>query len=103
MGDQKEHWGPWITHDGRGIPVPVGTIVHVVGHRGSESVARCEIREEDVPRDLTTAWHWATWGQENIRRHERVVRYRVRKPRGLVMLEGLLEALDQPEACGVAP
>ena len=87
-----DEWGPWIEHDGLGCPV-TGCLVQVelddepdflipmvtmIGPRALEYIPRAG--------DLNHSWFWRdgwVW----------VMRYRVRKPRGLTVLEGLLENL----------
>jgi hypothetical protein len=88
MSDNDE-WGPWIDHDGRGCPVPRGTWVEgedVCGHI-EQWAAMMHKKPLGLPGD---AWSW------RFRRRVRlddIIRYRIRKPRGLTILEGLLENL----------
>ena len=91
-----EEWGPWIEHDGKGCPcvgnyarwqfddlvdVPVG--FRDVGGR--------------IVVDGITVEGWARSGEGWlwIDGYCRVIRYRIRKPRGLVLLEELLENLPE--------
>lgn len=96
MTRQDTEWGPWIEHDGKGIPVPVGVVVHAVGSLGTDIIEVSRFSNSDVPLGATTAWHWALWEPHLFEEHEYVIRYRIRKPRGLIILEGILEALDTP-------
>ena len=77
----EEQWGPWIEHDGRGCPC-IGEYVQGVGDCGG--VIEAEVKF-DGP-----AWHWSNAGIFEV-----VIRYRIRKPRGIVVLESLLA--DLPE------
>lgn len=85
-----DDWGPWIEHDGGGCPVPVGTWVEVVG----VGVNGRLVQDQDWAEVYET-WDWtrfgvvdddgATWGK--------IINYRVRKPRGLTILESVLSDL----------
>ena len=85
-------WGPWIEHDGKGCPVK-GSFVRVVYSNGSqrEFVAWSNIRIPGKPDTdpETSAWAWVT------PRPSKIIRYRIRKPRGLVILESLLADLPK--------
>lgn len=93
----SEEWGPWIEHDGKGCPC-VGQYVHIVferelsgrtggGGRGSIAGPREWIGITNPP-DGRGSWDWRTV-------YNRVIHYRIRKPRGLTILEGLLENLPE--------
>ncbi|WP_243612946.1 hypothetical protein [Shimia aestuarii] len=97
MVARDEEWGPWIEHDGRGIPVPVGTVVNVLGSHGSDIMDIIRDTNADIPSGATTAWHWSFWPAIYLRKYEHVTRYRIRKPRGMQILEGLLEQIDAPK------
>ena len=89
-----DEWGPWVEHDGRGCPPSlVGHLVGVQfltpGGGSREHVGR--VSQVDVDRG--GAWDWSlfgmpagppgfVWGK--------VIRYRIRKPRGMVVLEQIL-------------
>lgn len=82
----SEEWGPWIEHDGSGVPVPRGTVCHVVWLDGDEAVE---------PIGGSRCWKWSSydrkgWSDET---YVPIIRYRIRKPLGLTILEGLLENL----------
>ncbi len=90
-------WGPWIEHDGKGCPVPVGTkgdaelrcgrIVPFCAGMGS---TRGGPYKPSKFRG-TSAWEWG--GKPANHFGEEVIRYRVRKPRGLTILENLIADL----------
>ena len=79
-------WGPWTLHDGMGCPCR-GMFVRVERRNGEvrEAIATGEYNESG------SAWDWASvsdkWQPFCI------IRYRIRKPRGLTILENLLENL----------
>lgn len=87
-----EEWGPWIEHDGRGCPC-VGEMVHVV------------VRSEDGRDPKSGGWKGAytelnPWEAIGVAENggswcwnhgwHPVDRYRIRKPKGLKILEELL-------------
>ena len=81
-------WGPWIEHDGMGCPVPQGTIVETTfedrfGYRAT-IIAR-------VTGGERSSWDWQFYPE-----FKRILRYRKKKPKGLEILEEMLESLDDP-------
>lgn len=84
-------WGPWVEHDGRGCPLPVGTMIEAV----YEWRVGCFCTEvHPVPRS-TPSWDWRNWGRPYSATDPRLVmalrRYRIRKPRALLDLIRLAE------------
>lgn len=91
-----EEWGPWIGHDGKGCPC-VGEYVHVVilSIQGVDPVSggwsgpykeinpweAVGVAEEDA------AWRWESGWHP-------VDRYRIRKPKGMSVLEGILKDVE---------
>ena len=90
----KDEWGPWIKHDGKGCPcvggyvqveldsVPTGFNVHAI------IIAPKLI--EMIPQKTWRlgSWFWrygCSW----------VIRYRIRRPRGMEVLDAILA--DLPE------
>ena len=88
-GDMSEQWGPWIEHDGCGCPVPNGTVVHVVYESGQEIIA--SVSANGRP-DCLNPWVWVL-GYQNI------IRYRIRKPRGMIILESILRGVEDCPSC----
>ena len=98
-----DEWGPWIEHDGAGICLPDGSVMQIeIGGpglvpRGSESVS---------PNYPGFYWRWKRvktgWFSSVMRRvcddpaYAPIIRYRIRKPRGMIVLEALLA--DLPES-----
>lgn len=78
-------WGPWIEHDGKGCPC-LGQYVHAVHDTGYEFMGIAGSQGSRRAR----SWVWPS-----VPRFTRVLRYRIRKPRGLTILEGLLENLPE--------
>lgn len=84
-----EQWGPWIEHDGKGCPC-VGMWVQC------EVESRVTLLNVDATvlgdrlleyrplvGGLHRSWHWKPG-------FNAILRYRIRKPKGLTMLESIL-------------
>lgn len=88
----SEEWGPWIAHNGGGCPVPIGTIVHAVFHCPGWDLRK--VPDADDPSIIEIGCDWvikpvlvgngATWDRW-------IVRYRIRKPKGLTILQRIAE------------
>ena len=85
----SEEWGPWSEHDGGPRPVPRGTFCHVLYEDGDEVIGPVGVGFDG--RGINTELE--PWGDPVL-----IVRYRIRKPRGLTILEGLLEELPEKVA-----
>lgn len=100
---EEEHWSDWIEHDGKGCPYPVGTVIHA-------------ILLHPVPKWPDANWVYAldkkggggSWWYKSLVRKDwsdspnilgaksvPIIRYRVKKPKGLTMLEGILNKVGQ--------
>ena len=83
----KDEWGPWIDHDGQYVPQLAGSFV--------ESTVMCD------QRGPMTSCHWikhgigGSWGWENEGTYCLITCYRIRKPRGMAVLEAI--ARNVPE------
>ncbi len=100
----SEEWGPWIEHDGKGCPC-VGCVVYVL----IGPLDRSDPKDDDGPWDegwtgvsrsegvgIAQEGSCWTWGSGNS---YPVIWFRIRKPHGLTILEGLLENLpDEVDA-----
>lgn len=80
----KEEWGPWIEHDGRGCPC-LGQYVQV------QNRDRKGTWEGIAGSEGGLSWDWS-----NAFLFDPVIRYRIRKPRGLTILQDLIADLPQP-------
>jgi hypothetical protein len=88
-----DEWGPWIDHDGKGCPC-VGKLVDMVfaGCAQDTGIAGAQCARLGIPHNgVGSAWFWETETPE----YDYIIRYRIRKPRGLVILESLLENLPE--------
>ena len=81
----SEEWGPWIEHSGKGCPLPNGTFVNAIYCDGTEIYGMVEANGRPLRYN---AWVWSEWGGN-------VIRYRIRKPKGLQILEALLQELPE--------
>lgn len=80
----SEEWGPVIEHDGVFPEHLVGAWMWVECANGKSSEGRLE-----TTFDCKNCWHAFDWSSLDTPQIWlwRVIRYRVRKPRGLTMLE----------------
>ncbi len=94
----SDDWGPWVEHDGKGMPD------HIVG-------VPCECYFLHSGADLTPgsagpdgdSWHWMVRHgvPECFGVADPIIRYRIRKPRGMKVLENILAELpNTPEKVG---
>ena len=95
----SDEWGPWIEHDGRGCPCVGAWAQRVISTGGvgkfAESGGQERVIEGIVKDGPLSAWDWSNYLKINARGRlvAKIIRYRIRKPRGLTILESLLENL----------
>lgn len=83
-------WGPWIEHDGAGCPPSIiGKWIDMEAQHGPIGPRAGQVERREGPADPTTVeWDWRffgmVWGKTII---ARIIRYRVRKPSALTLLE----------------
>lgn len=90
-------WGPWIEHDGKGCPC-VGQLVQIVERDHGVSPPRIAGAMFDGTESWSgSGWHWAVipYGPDGVE-WDPIIRYRIRKPRGLTILEQVLSDLPVP-------
>jgi len=98
MDNEDDEWGPWIDHDGKGKPVQDGVILWRKYANGYEWIAPMGQftygkQVHYAGQKYGCSWEWSTVGF-----YTPVVAYRIKKPKGLKILEGLLENLPtKPE------
>lgn len=99
MGDA---WGPMVEHDGKGCPV-VGQYVRAWCADGYVSEALVGPTAARPRVGHHSLWIWRT--VPRLDWPLRIVRYRVRRPRGMEVIEKLLAQLpaDPPGGDGDAP
>jgi len=85
----KCEYGPWIDHDGRGRPVPVGTVVEVEAENITGLVT---VITSVAMADAGSAWDWSS---VCLDQPWRATRYRVRKPRGMTVLDRILTSVSE--------
>lgn len=69
----SDEWGPWIEHDGGPNPLPAGTIVQAYIEPG-------KLYGPWITSGEPGGWDW------RMLEYQRVIRYRIRKPRALEQL-----------------
>jgi hypothetical protein len=84
----SEEYGPWIDHDGKSCPNLVGHILQCVVRRDEDTPP---VVAGNVDLFASAPWLWAI-----VPCRYEIIRYRIRKPRGLVMLERLIADLPAP-------
>lgn len=102
----SEEWGPWIEHDGSGCPIKRGELAEIVWADGTSVIAfnsGQSAKEAGVNKWrpysgplFASSWVWSEIGTKIP-----VARYRICKPRGLIILESLLQDLPAPVREGV--
>ena len=87
----SDEWGEWQWHDGKGCPC-VGERVQAEHNTGIlvVSIAGSHPLMSD-PGAPDGSWNWKNWP-----RRTKIIRYRIRKPRGLTILENLIADLPAP-------
>ena len=103
-----DEWGPWIEHLGDGCPASlVGKTVEceytnedgtqITGYRVAdplnELLASCASWHANRYMNSGNDGRWEDWSGPM----EYVIRYRIRKPRGMEVLQEILTDLPQPE------
>jgi hypothetical protein len=78
---QQDEWSDWIRHDGKGCPCR--------GHWVDTHWSDNEFLEGVAGSNSGDGWDW----QKEPLLH--VIRYRIRKPRGMAILEALLQDMPQ--------
>lgn len=87
-----EEWGKWIEHDGRGCkPYPAGTYACIQFGFPWGGVVGEEEGISFGPAGRAEGWHTNDYPEYWV-----VLRYRIRKPRGLAVLKGLIADLPAP-------
>ena len=108
MTDQpQDEWGPWIKHDGNGCPIDVMGQTAELWWRpedGDDQNWRTAVLFIDDLNASCASWHAAKYEGRGFSMHWRefhssmaywVDHYRIRKPRGMAILESILA--DTPE------
>lgn len=101
MSAQDEQWGPWIEHDGKGCPcLGAWAQTYRLGSGRRWKDGTHDLKKFIEGRIIEPAnWDWAMFGKPlpGGTVASKVIRYRIRKPRGLTILEELLESIPAPQ------
>ena len=94
---RSEEYGPWVAHDGGGCPLPLGTMVQCTFETWPFSYIT---PEGASPVRGGRCWDWRHWlcEQPDGSLVARIVSYRVRKPRGMAVLEHLVAEIATEDA-----
>jgi hypothetical protein len=105
----SDEWGPWIEHDGKGCPVPLGVLVEALWrcerdgdkYRAGQEGTTAGIVTEAIRRH--PAWVWDNFGKRVAhpsgsvgRMDGKFIRYRIRRPRALQEMIRRAADLDAP-------
>ncbi len=82
-------WGPWTEHDGKGCPC-VGQWVEGCYRNGETE----EFRATGGYNEMGSSWDWGSIPDHC--QEWAIVSFRIRKPRGLAVLENLIADLPAP-------
>ncbi|MCA0204313.1 MAG: hypothetical protein LCH92_08225 [Proteobacteria bacterium] len=91
----SDEWGPWVKHDGKGLPVPVGTVVMVedVHSDGSREIF---VVTAGLGGGFSWDWQWSVKLVPGFNKYAtRIIRYRIRRPKAL------REMIDRAESLPV--
>ncbi len=101
MSGAGDQWGPWIDHDGKGCPVPVGTVIEAECHNGKWGNIESDVFHLRAGSGLRSVEN-PIWHEVHPEHGPAVIRYRIRRPRGLQILDAVLTSLPAaPELEGV--
>lgn len=103
----SDEWGPWIEHDGRGCPCR-GEVIEAIWFCGDyesnvgEAGVVWLVPEGAGSNPRESSWWWFVNGAGVVEcidpKTAPIIRYRIRKPRGLTILEDLIADLPvRPE------
>jgi hypothetical protein len=100
-----EEWGPWVEHDGAEVRsrIPAHAVIAIrLGAKGIEPPYFKGI-SHNWPgffwriKRVKTGWFSSEWRPVcDDPAYAPIIAYRIRKPRGLVMLENLIAELPEP-------
>ena len=97
MSDEHE-FGPWIKHRGGGCPVRRGQIVHAIYDAQGFDLRHIAALEGADVIAIGKDWVIKAVGCVDPDQWDRwIAYYRVRKPRGLTILENIAQGVDTPE------
>ncbi|MBB95606.1 MAG: hypothetical protein CML68_13575 [Rhodobacteraceae bacterium] len=112
----SEEWGPWVEHDGKGCPPSlIGEVALIefklAANDEDGGVAGQVVFTETIINEMMAElpeWRRDRFGSYAIRPDNGrvyavadVIRYRIRKPRGLTILEDIARGVREPVQEGV--
>lgn len=90
----SEEWGPWIEHDGLSCPVPDGVWCHRLFDRPCDGTDVTAHGATDDISPVLNEWEYKSWIW--VEGATRITHYRIRKPKGLTMLERVARDVTAP-------
>lgn len=91
--NNEDEWSDWIEHDGKGYPDLQDGVVAEVTERANEHGPSYKIGDVRTGVVIITSKINAPWFRGKAIAD--IIRYRIRKPRGMAVLESILA--DMPE------
>lgn len=88
----EEEWGPWISHTPGPCPVMVGVYIMIDAVKpwsGEIITLEGVVSQENTTHEVWYSYGDGVWG--------RITRYRIKKPKGLKILEEILENLPETQ------
>ena len=90
-------WGPWIEHDGNGCPCAGEFVSAIFEECFYEASTGRVVKTIHTQVDGFIAgikgglsWDWSNWPLVS-----KIIRYRIRKPKGLLILEQVLREVER--------
>jgi hypothetical protein len=94
---KDEQWGPWVRHYGQGMPVLAGTVVEVLSLESAKQAKNGVVRRVGIAGvDLVNSWSWQPETRSKTKSLP-IDLYRIKRPRGMEVLQQWLQELPQPE------
>ncbi len=82
-----DEWGPWIEHDGKGCPC----IGHFVRALHCTTYGHLSVTEGIAGASGGHSWDW-----ENCGAYTMILRYQIRRPKGVAVLLDCLDRIGEP-------
>ena len=93
----SEEWGPWQEHDGKGCPC-VGQYVQLQTRSGMRAEGVAGTSYAVRTNSSQSGWVWPVPLRHALTVETEVETYRIRRPKGMAILEQLLADIPAPVA-----
>lgn len=95
-----EEWGEWQDHSGWGCPLPNGTVAEAEAEWRGTTYRQIGVVGDGCKGAVTsttyTPWAWRYLPERLWRMNACIVRYRVKKPKSLTILEEIIADIPAP-------